>query len=366
LPGGRRLPTFTFHPEEGFDGRVPRWKMGNEQPFVEAFAAMHPGLEPHFTDNGGREHDYRWNELFHLTGDPSGLTGTYVLHGLLADTVEVGCDVLLLAEMGNVTFSDRGECGFVEYLLTGRWRQLWLALTRPPIHTGSIVRRFVSRSLSALLPNRIWYLFRRALLRRELLSEQVRPLTREYRTSSGADDRLQRSGTIVDRHQPQSRRHFRKLLLENGDAAPFYQGLEQMYGVALRDPTAYRPFVEYCLGLPTRMFMRDGEMRWLAKQMAKGIMPEEQRQNGLNGWWDADWHLRIGRRREEFIAELDRIEQDEKLGRMFDVPRLRAALEDWPDQTETDPPRAFTAQLAVPVALATARFINYVEGRNEP
>ena len=78
-----------------------------------------------------------------------------------------------------------------------------------------------------------------------------------------------------------------------------YQAFEQMYGVAQRDPMAYRPFVEFCLGLPTNMFMRDGEMRWLAKEMAKGIMPEEQRLNRLNGRWDADWHLRIGRRRRD-------------------------------------------------------------------
>lgn len=137
-----------------------------------------------------------------------------------------------------------------------------------------------------------------------------------------------------------------------------------MYGIALRDPTAYRPFVEFCLSLPTKMFMRDGEMRWLAKQMAKGIMPDEQRNNAQNGWWDADWHLRIGRRREEWLAELDRIEMDDRLGRMFDVPHLRAALEDWPTQTEIDPRKAFVAQLAVPTALIVSRFINYVEGRN--
>ena len=112
--------------------------------------------------------------------------------------------------------------------------------------------------------------------------------------------------------------------------------------------------------------MRDGEVRWLAKQMAKGIMPEEQRLNAFDGLWDADWHLRIGRRREEFLAELDRIERDEKLGRMFDVQRLRAALEDWPDHTETDPLKAFAVQLAVPSALLATRFINYVEGRNQP
>ena len=66
--------------------------------------------------------------------------------------------------------------------------------------------------------------------------------------------------------------------------------------------------------------MRDGEPRWLAKQMAKGIMPEEQRENRLNGRWDADWHLRIGRRRKEYLTELERLESDQRFSAMFDVP----------------------------------------------
>ena len=145
-----------------------------------------------------------------------------------------------------------------------------------------------------------------------------------------------------------------------------YQGFEQMYGVATRDPTAYRPFVEYCLGLPTRMFMRDGELRWLAKRMAKGLMPEDQRLNPLKGWWDADWHVRIGRRRTEWLAELNRLQEDERFAGMFDFPRLRSALEDWPAETEIDPRKFSGPQMAVPAAIVTARFINYIEGRNTP
>jgi len=50
---------------------------------------------------------------------------------------------------------------------------------------------------------------------------------------------------------------------------------------------------------------------------------------------------------------------------MLDLPRLRAAIEDWPERTETDPQKYASPQLAVPRALLTARFVNYVEGRNE-
>lgn len=148
--------------------------------------------------------------------------------------------------------------------------------------------------------------------------------------------------------------------------ADVYQGFEQMYGIPLRDPTSYRPLVEYCLGLPTKMFMRDGQLRWLARELAKGIMPEEQRLNVLHGYWDADWQVRLRPRREELRTELDQLGKDDRFARMLDIPRLRAALDDWPDETEVDWQITHAPQMAVPSALLTARFIKFVEGRNEP
>lgn len=368
LPPGQRLPTFTFHPEDGYDGRVSFGMVGDERPFVEAFAAMHPGLEPHFTANEGYEHDYRWDDFFHLMGSaPSGLCNMYVFHGLFSKAARRGCDLLLLAEWGNPTFSDQGNWGLVEYFLKGRWRQLWLALSRYPAAERRVMYRFFAHSVLPLLPNWLWRLARRTVFpKRKLALDLMQPLSREYRIASGAEQRLADSGFVFDRCQPRNRRNAHRIYFQGGDFEidEMYQAFEQMYGVAVRDPMAYRPFVEFCIGLPVEMFLRDGERRWLAKEMARGIMPEEQRANRLNGRWDSDWHLRIGRRRKEFLAELDRLEQDERFASMFDFPRIRSALEQWPEQTETDLQKLYTAEFAVPGALLTARFINYVEGRN--
>jgi asparagine synthase (glutamine-hydrolysing) len=369
LPAGQRLPTFTFHPEPGFDGRCEPGKLADERPFVEAFAAMHPGLEPHFTANEGNGHDHRWNDFFHLMGGaPSGLCNMYVFHGLFEEAAKRGCDLLLLAEWGNFTFSDKGDWGFVEYLLKGRWRQLWLALARQPNQHRSLLWRFFARVVLALLPDRAWALVREvAQPERQYLVDLMQPLSKEYRIASGANQRFRESGVLLDRYQPWSRRDAQQLLFRNNDAetAEIYQAFEQMYGIAQRDPLAYRPFVEFCFGLPVEMFLRDGQMRWLAKQLAKGIMPEEQRINRLNGRWDADWRLRVKRRRDDYLAEIDRLAGDERMAAMLDLPRLRAALENLPDQTELDPQKYFGPEFAVPRGLLTARFVNYVEGRNE-
>jgi len=370
LPKDARLPSFTFHPEDGYDGIVEGWMFGDERPFVKAFAAMHPRIEAHFTANQGYEHDYRWNDFFHLMGGaPSGLCNMYVFHGLFAGAAREGCDVLLMSDWGNSAFSDAGSWGYVEYLLRGRLRQLWLALAGIVGDNRSMVWRFVAKSILPLLPEPLWRLARRiAFPGRGTLLDKIQPLNWDYRLASGGQRRLKDSGLLLERAEARSRRHALKLHVERGDfeVDEGYQAFEQMYGIAQRDPMAYRPFVEFCFGLPTKMFLRDGRTRWLAREMAKGIMPERQRLNPRSGRWDADWHLRIGRRRTEFLEELNRLERDEKMAAMLDLPRLRAALEEWPEQTVTDRFQSLSREMAVPRGLLTARFINYVEGRNEP
>lgn len=369
LPAAQKLPTFTFHPEAGYDGIVQAGMIGNERSIVEAFASQHPRLDPHFTANEGIEHDYRWTDFFHLMGGaPSGLCNMYVLHGLFAGAARQDCDVMLLAEWGNNAFSDKGYWGFVEYFLKGNWRQLWKALRNFPDQRRSMFWRFAAQCILPLLPNRLWRRVRRVAFPDERsFLEMMQPFTGEYRQTSGADRRLQDSGLVFDRYQPWNARHARQLLLQNddGESAEIYQAFEQMYGIPQRDPMAYRPLVEYCWGLSTNMFMRDGEMRWLAKQVAKGLMPETQRANRLNGRWDADWHLRLDRRRREYLAEIDRLEQNERIAAMIDLPRMRAAMEDWPEKTEVDPQKFAPREFAVPRALLSARFVNYIEGRNQ-
>ena len=113
---------------------------------------MHPRLDPHFTANEGYEHDYRWNDFFHLMGAaPSGLCNMYVWHGLAAGAAKQNCDVLLLSEWGNSTFSDRGERGFVEYFVNGNGGQLWRALVRRRSNHNSILTKFLTLEHSSLV-----------------------------------------------------------------------------------------------------------------------------------------------------------------------------------------------------------------------
>lgn len=369
LPPGQDLPTFTFTPEAGWDGRTEPAKLGNERPMVEAFAARHPRIRPHFTTNEGIDHDHRWSDFFHvMSGAPCGLRNMYVFHGIFADAAAAGCDVVLAAEWGNNAFSDKGQWAYPEYLRTGRWRQLIRALREIPGEPRPLAWRFIAQAVMPYVSDRLADRIRRMVIGSEHDTFALwQPFTADFRQRSGADARLEAAGFRIGRYQPRSAAHARRLLLRNddGEGAEVRQAFEQLYGVRERDPLAYRPLVEFCWSLPTRMFVRDGQTRWLAKQTARGIMPEEQRANRLNGRWDSDWHLRVGRRRTEWLAELKRLDAHPRFKGMFDVPRLVAALENYPEQTETDFYKLSVLEFTIPHALLAARFINYVEGRNE-
>ena len=369
LPPEQMMPSFTFVPEAAWDGIVQSGMLGDETEMVRAFAALHPRIEAHFTSNEGVAHDHRWADMFHAMGTAaSGVCNMYVFHGIWQLAQQQRCDRLLIAEWGNQTFSAKGEWGFVEYLLTGRWRQLYRALRNHPHDPRSLLRRFAALSLVPLLPIPA----RKALMRLWHRGEKdpfelISPLSPEFRALSGVKERASAAGIRDSRFKPRSAREARHDLFVNGDSetAETYQAFEQLYGIEQRDPTAYRPFAEFCMGLPTDLFLRDGEPRWLAKQMARGIMPEQQRANSLNGRWDADWHLRLGRRRAELREELERIAIHPRLATTIDARRLIAALDDFPPQTSTDPQVWMQVEMGIPRALLTARFVNYVEGRND-
>ena len=365
LPPEQRLPSFTFVPEAAWDGRSPAGTFGDERPYVEAFAVQHPRIEPHYFGNQGLGFDHRMAEMFHLTGiAPINLANMSPYHEPWRAAREAGCDVLLVPEWGNDTFSNTGDWGLVEYFLSGRWRQLGQALRALPDDPRPLWRRFVGSSLLPLLPPSVWHWQRtlrgipetRALaspLRAEFVAKYN--LVEREGTKSGA-----LGGPIARNRRQWLRRALVTVVDETNDV---WQGFEQLYGLPMRDPAAYRPLVEFCWGLPTNLFLRDGQDRWLARQMGRGILPEAQRTNPRHGRHNADWLAKLAPKRDALRSELHRLEQDPEFAEMLDFPRLHAALDAWPSATPTGQD-SLTLQIALTRALTLARFINHVSGRN--
>jgi asparagine synthase (glutamine-hydrolysing) len=366
LPAGQRLPSFTFAPLDAWNQRLaPGW-MGDERPFVRAFAAMHPALDAHFTQNPDTQFDARWSDLFTaMGGAPNHLCNFYVYHGVWAGAREAGCDLLLTADFGNQTYSNEARWGYVEYLLGLRWRQLRLALRDRPGDDRSIWHKLAALSLLRVLPAplrrivRNWRHGSRGNLNR-LIS--VLPDAAEAEAAA----RARTGGAMVEREL--FARQVDSVAFEYAwrdcEAAEVQQGFEQVYGIRQIDVPAYRPLAEFCAGLPTDQFLRNGTSRWLARRMAVGRLPEAQRNNTAVGWHNVDWHERMTPRLTELRQQAEAIAGNPALAGLIDPAKLLEVIDNWPAEPSFEAEGWVAQSAGLPRGLLAARFVAHVSGRN--
>lgn len=366
LPPGDELPAFTFLNDPAWQPGEFTWNYPDERPLVEAFARMHPRVRPTFSSNSDRGFDDVLGNLMLANGTmPSPLAWPWF--GVYEDARKAGCDILLTAGMGNATFSNHGMRGYIEYFRLGKWRQLYLALRDRPNDNRPTWRKFLRLSLFRALPDPLW----------RQLSRFLRNERHDYVTQAGAlnpewpgakqlfEDAATRARGY-ERAFCRSAAEERELLQNQID--PQYgdleQGLEQIFGIASRDVTRYRPFVEFCLGLPTEVFLRDGVHRWLAREMGNGRIPEEIRSETRYGAHQADWQYRIGKRRAAFREEITRMAERPELARVIDTGRMLDLIDNWPEEPVVDADLALEYSIGLPTAISAGRFVDWVTGRN--
>ena len=368
-PAGQPLETFTFVPHAEWDGIVPPDLMGDERPFVEAFAAMHPRMKPHFTDNPGGGFDTGERELFvAMSGSPSHLINYQAYHGIWRMARDAGCDLLLHGELGNGCYSMDGSWSYREDLVRGHWIELYQTLRDRRGDPRPVWRKLAALSILPMLPAPLAAAARRLVHPgRGAVQDWNSVLRRDAVEQHALIERQGADAGFRARHQFASRAEYLEATYHGCDieGQEIWQGFEQLYGLRQRDVAAYRPLIEFCAGLPTRQFVSGGQQRWLAKRMAQGKMPEAQRLNPRYGRFQVDWHARITPRIGELAAEARRLEDHPWLGEVIDVDRVCRLLEDWPAQTPWDPEELYPRQGSIPRAIQAARFVNFVEGRND-
>jgi len=368
LPEHQDLPSFTFGPEAQWTGPAPPGQYAREFPAVAALAAAYPRLRPEFFTNDGQDFRRGMRELLSAMDCGALALGlVWEQQDLYERARELGCDVLLGGDWGNLTFSNNAPWAPVEFFRRGRWLKLWQVLRHQPADIRPMWQRFLARAIMPQLSATLWrraYRWQHGTAPDGLTRSGLSP---EWESSQRLFERAANAGLDVARIQFASKEQFwRRIMTEDGqDHEQVLQGMEQIHGVAMRDPTAYRPLVEFCYGVPTEQFTRGSMDRFLARRMAAGRLPEAQRLNTDIGQHHGDWPLRVGRARDELIEELDRMTGDDDIAAMFDLAGLRRSLEDFsPGDADADD-ASIPNRTALVLAIGGGRFIAYAKGRND-
>jgi len=367
LPPGQRLTTVTFVPSAEMTQAELPFRSLDEREAVEAFAARHPRIDPQFTDNAGIGFDHRLEQLFMAMGTGPACTSiNFRYHGLFDRAAEQGCDRLLIAEMGETTFSASGEWAYGEFLRRGEWERLVEALRADTFGGRGMLRKLLSRALIPLLPVRLWRHWK-ALRGQDATPQnlEISGLTNQALAEFTVIERARAAGVSYERDQYGCRREWLTDSLARGDieSSDWLQAMEQIYELRMRDVLAYRPLLEFCFSLPSDMFMRNGQLRWLARELARGILPEDQRLSRVVGTQYADWHARLTPQVPAMRAALRAARDDPDLS-FLDFDRLERTLDTWPTESTLEDEVYFPCAFTLPRALTMIRYVQFMTGRN--
>jgi asparagine synthase (glutamine-hydrolysing) len=370
----RPLLGLTSVPEPEWDGRIAKFGFGDESSYVDALAEKYPSLKVEKLDSKGLYIDEDMQRQFFLLSNiaPRNAENLHWIFDCHARAKEHGCDLIMDGGFGNMTISFNGLGAIPGWFKSFQWGRLWRELN---ILRGKkpFFPTFLSQVVKPLIPPDVWNRIQQ--VRGKDVADPLDawcPLSREWAEEMCVVARAQElDWDPTFKYPPSSTDDLRLFYIEKAwnEGGDIEIAFETLYGMKRRDPMAYRPLVEFCFAIPDDQYLRDGTYRWLARRMLKGMVPDVVVNEWRIGRQGADWHLRLGRRRQALKAELEALSADPKMAKRFNLGALISALDNWPSETplqaiESERAMAQRLELAVARAVTTARFIRYVEGGN--
>ncbi|NNC73004.1 MAG: hypothetical protein HKN78_09035, partial [Sphingomonadaceae bacterium] len=371
--GGTAEPliSFTSVPEPGWDGRAHgNGRVGDESGPVRALARRYPELDARFVDSAGRSIDHDLDKIILLAeAPPFGIGNLHWANDIQRLAAAEGRHVILGGASGNQTFSFSGSSIYAQLLRQGRL----IKLARELYHIGEPGARWrgiYSRVFKPHLPAN-WA--RKIQQMRGIAEGSGWPIFSAVNTDYAADMQVdERAEKMGHDHGFSGFVRLRDAMNQMANSGVGEAGqavrsaLQTLSGVQGRDPMGSRKIAEFCAGLPADQYIRNGEDRLLIKRMMAGRLPEEILA-APRGRQAADKHLRMTRDLPRYHEEIERMGDNPDMAQRFDVPRLKRLLDSWPEKTpvcDDDHPDYKIALIGMNRAIATSRFINWVNGKN--
>lgn len=353
---GSTLDCFTRVPGPDWSGAAPAGSYGDETGPVMALAERHPNLRVHLCESpvlSAIERDP--TPLFAAGGQPAiGASHTGWFEPLYRRAREAGHQDLVTGAWGNFTLSYSGMAGLGDLARSGDFHLLAALAAQEGRPMGSLVRPVVA----ALTP--AW--LRRLQGRRQEAWSAQGMVNPAFAAGIGLADRLMAAGTFPP--GANGRHHLHDLLVVRrpqilGNAI----AIGRHYGLRLHEPLSDPDLVEFCLGVPPRQFLLEGQPRSLARRALADRLPAALVSEARRGLQNPDWFRRLSAQREDFIAEVADLRHNAVAATVLDLPRIERRLHDWPRE-EADLGRdRLEYQHLLPMALQLGRFIRWAGSR---
>ena len=342
---GETLHAYTAVPDPAFANQGVAGRMADESAVAATTAALHPTIRHHIV-RAPAPFDFAFlDEVHRLQQFPlSQMSNLPWWNAVLSAAAREGISVLLTGQVGNTTISAGGAT-----YLPDVWRESGpLAWARRAAGLGGISpgawRSLLHQAVGPRLP--------RSLYRGLMGTLRPRPpsvvhslLNAPYREMVGkaADVRDWSAGA-------QEARRANLFHQDNYDALPLAK-----WGVELRDPTADRRLVEYCLSIPSRLLVGGKDERPVYDRMVAGRVAHDVIRPPARGYQAADWPLLFPAA--SVAAAFDRYARHPAVGELFDVDRVKSEIDAWPRGGWTDFEVVDRYRLRLLTAVSAASFV---------
>jgi asparagine synthase (glutamine-hydrolysing) len=329
LARGQRFPVFTSVPVHDTNGLIPTRNFADELPWVEATSRLAGNIDVHpvrAMEVSPLAAIERW--LYLSDGPTHAAANLYWILALLGEARQRGLGAVITGQCGNGTVSWTGPPWSVwPLVLSGQWNSTRRELAEAGREEG-------------------W----RRTLWKYAVKPLLRPLWRQRSRWTHPFGRLWLEYSAIHPQFARSLDLDRRMAQEEHDpsfcALPFGSRVERLsinrfgrmsalaalkevgvgFGLELRDPTADRRVIEFCMAIPDSQFGRRGRNRWLIRRAMRGLLADEVRLNTRRGLQAADIAMRVRDSRPEIAAALAKLETNPLARQVLDLPRMSGVL----------------------------------------
>ena len=363
---GGKVIAFTAVPREGYDGPNPRNRFGDEGPLSAATAAKHANIEHVLIRSEHQSPLDALDRSFFLFDRPMLNLCNLVWGSSINQAArERKLKIMLTGQNGNLTISYAGLELLPELLRAGRLIPLWHESSQLVAKTGMRWRGAAVRAFGPFTPLWLWQWLNEVFLgqRQDVLSYTAIRTETSVQLNLGA---IAQQRSLDFSHRPRKDSFAMRLwAIRRSDSADINKGILAGYGLDLRDPTADKRLVEYCLSIPTEEYLSNGVTRSLAKRALADRLPQAVLNEQKKGYQAVDWHEGLTAARSEIAAELDRLAACAPAAKTLDIERMRRLVENWPTSGWERDEVMQPYRLALLRGIAAGHFLRKASGANQ-
>lgn len=334
---GGRVAAFTASPRAGFALPGNPGQVEDETDLAAATAALYPNMDHVVLRNDGRDLTTGLDRSFHLFERPVlNICNARWMDHIHDEARRLGLNVLLVGTMGNMSLSHDGMTLPAELLRRGDPIEF--------IRQGSALSRakrmnwkgYLSRAFGPWMPRFLWRTINRARGRIVVLNDYS-AVAESAVAAHDLHRRARERGHDLE-YRPDADAFDQRLrLFWRVDQGNYTKEVVGGWGLDVRDPTADRRLVEFCLALPTGAFLHDGLPRRLARLGLADRLPPAVITERRKGYQAADWFENVMTSRDSLLQEVRRLRNVDGTPEVLDLDRMEALLESMPREGWTDP-----------------------------